>query len=79
MSVSKLALRSKSLEARDLASTISSASASRFVPQRYSLRRGDGSYSATPSTGRISNRADRTGHLEALDWTIAIIDAITAG
>lgn len=78
MSVSKLALRSKSLEARDLASAISSSNASRFVPQRYSLRRDDGSYSATPSTGRISNRADRAGHLEVLDWTIGILDAIAA-
>lgn len=77
-SVSKLALRSKTLEANDLANAVSSSSASRFVPQRYSLRRSDGSYSATPSTGRISKRADREDHIAAVDWAVSIIDALSA-
>lgn len=78
MSISPLALRSKSLEARDLENTVATSSASRFIPQAYSVRRGDGVYSATPNTGRISRRADRSGVEAIVAWTIQISDLLQA-
>ncbi len=78
MSVSRQALRSKALEARDLENTIATASASRFIPQGYSVKRPDGAYSATPSTGRISERSDRAGHQEMIAWARRIITSLKA-
>ena len=78
MSTSKLALRSKTLEARDLENTVATSSASRFVPQGYSVRRPDGTYSATPSTGRISIRADRANYEELVSWAGGIMDLLNA-
>lgn len=78
MSTSKLALRSKTLEARDLENAVATSSASRFVPQGYSVRRSDGSYSATPNTGRISIRADRAGYEEIVRWAGEIMDLLDA-
>lgn len=78
MSISPLALRSKSLEARDLENTVATSSASRFIPQAYSVRRGDGVYSATPTTGRISRRADRSGVEAIVDWAIQISELLQA-
>ena len=78
MSTSKLALRSKTLEASDLENAVPTSSASRFAPQGYSVRRSDGTYSATPSTGRISIRADRAGYEEIVSWTGEIMDLLAA-
>lgn len=72
MSISPLALRSKTLEARDLENAVATSSASRFIPQGYSVRRPDGVYSATPTTGRISVRADRAGVEVAVVWALEI-------
>ena len=76
MTTSRLALRSKTLEARDLENAIAVSSASRFIPQGYRVRRADGSYSATPSTGRISVRSDRAGYEAAVAWAGEIIDLL---
>jgi hypothetical protein len=76
MSTSKLALRSKTLEARDLENTVATSSASRFVPQGYSVRRADGSYSATPNTGRISTHADRASYEQVVGWASGIMDLL---
>lgn len=78
MSTSKFSLRSKTLEARDLANAVPTSSASRFVPQGYSVRRPDGHYSATPNTGRISNRADKTNYEGIVRWTAEIMDLLAA-
>ncbi|WP_313078776.1 hypothetical protein [Pulveribacter sp.] len=72
MSISPLALRSKTLEASDLENTVATSSASRFIPQAYSVRRPDGIYSATPTTGRISVRADRAELETAVIWATEI-------
>lgn len=70
MSTSRLALRAKTLEADDLENVVPVSSASRFVPQAYSVRRPDGSgYSATPNTGRISNQSERAGLEELVEWS----------
>ena len=78
MSTSKLALRSKALEARDLENTVAPSSASRFVPQGYTVRRPDGSYSATPNTGRISIHADRADYEAIVRWAGDMMDLVAA-
>lgn len=78
MSISPLALRSKSLEARDLENAVATSSASRFIPQAYSVRREDGVYSATPTTGRISLRADRAGVEATVAWAVQISELLQA-
>jgi len=78
MSTSKFALRSKTLEASDLVNTVATSSASRFAPQAYSVRRSDGTYSATPSTGRISIRSDRAGYEEIVRWSGEVMDLLAA-
>jgi len=78
MSISPLALRSKSLEARDLENAVATSSASRFIPQAYSVRRQDGVYSATPTTGRISMRADRAGVEATVAWAVQISELLQA-
>ena len=78
MSTSKFALRSKTLEASDLENAVATSSASRFAPQGYSVRRSDGTYSATPNTGRISIRADRAGYEEIVRWAGEVIDLLAA-
>lgn len=77
MTTSPLALRSKTLEARDLENAIATTSAGRFVPQGYRVRRPDGSYSATPSTGRIAVRSDGVGHELAVGWAGEIMDLLS--
>jgi hypothetical protein len=78
MSTSKLALRCKTFEARDLENAVATSSASRFVPQGYSVRRSDGNYSATPSTGRISIHSDRAGYEEIVRWAGEMMDLLVA-
>jgi hypothetical protein len=68
MSTSKLVLRSKTLEAGDLSNSVGPSGASRYAPQSYATKRADDRFSATPNTGRISQRADRGGHADALRW-----------
>lgn len=60
-SPSKQVLRAKTLEADNLENSMPMASAGRYVTQAYSVRRPDGYFQATPSTGRIGQRGDRGG------------------
>jgi hypothetical protein len=73
MAASRLALRSKTLESQDLENAIASAGTTRFIPQNYRVRRDDGSYTATPSTGRISMRAEKAHLAEAIAWVRDIV------
>lgn len=57
---------------------MATSSASRFAPQGYSVRRSDGTYSATPSTGRISIRADRAGYEDIVHWAGEGMDLLAA-
>ncbi len=81
MSTSRHALRSKTLEARNLENTVPTAGASHFVPKGYNVRRDDGNYSATLNTGRISIQADRAGFEEIVRWAGEVMDllAVDAG
>ncbi len=78
MSTSRLALRSKTLEANDLENALAVSSASRFIPQAYTVRRPDGSYSATPNTGRISIQAERANLEQLISGSSDVIDALRA-
>jgi len=78
MTLSRQALRAKTLESSDLSNAVGPASASRFIAQGYALRSGFGHYTATPSTGRIAQQADRAGHLELVHYGVAVIDELNA-
>lgn len=75
---SKHAVRGKTFEAYDLANSVPTSSANKFAPLGYRVRRDDGNYSATPSTGRISMRADRADYEQAIDWAQSIINLLEA-
>lgn len=76
MSSSKQTLRAKVLEAADLENAMPLASASRFVTRRFRVRRGDGHFAATPSTGRIAKRSDRAGYEMLIEWAGDVIDQL---
>lgn len=72
-------LRAKTLEAANLEGSMPMGSASRYFTQAYTVRRDDGHYSATPSTGRIAQRGDRSFYEVAVAWAAAVIEQLTAG
>ena len=77
-SPSKQVLRAKTLEADNIENSMPMASAGRYVTQAYSVRRPDGHFQATPSTGRIGQRGDR-GHYEfAVAWVATVVDSLAA-
>ncbi|WP_271519011.1 hypothetical protein [Bradyrhizobium sp. CCBAU 53380] len=76
MSISKHVMRSKSFEADDLSNVVGPAGVNRYVPQGYTVRSDSGSYSTTPSTGRIGQRSDRVGHLALVEYASTVIDNI---
>lgn len=76
MTVSPMALRAKTLEGRDVENAIAVLSAGCFVPQNYKVRRPDGSYSATPSTGRIGKVGERMTLRDAVGWAGAVMDLL---
>lgn len=76
MSASKQSLRAKVLEAADLENAMPLASASRFVTKRFRVRRDDGHFAATPSTGRIAKRSDRSGYEVLIEWASDVIDQL---
>lgn len=78
MDSSRYALRSKTLEARDLQTVASSAGSSRYVPRGYRVQRNDGNFATTPNTGRISMRSDRVDHIGLILWATKIIEQLTA-
>lgn len=78
-SPSKQVLRAKTLEADNLENAMPMASAGRYVTQAYSVRRPDGHFQATPSTGRIGQRGDRGNYEFAIEWAGAVIDQLSAG
>lgn len=77
-SPSKQVMRAKTLEADNLENAMPLASAGRYVTQAYSVRRHDGHFQATPSTGRIGQRGDRGDFAFAVEWAATVIDQISA-
>lgn len=76
MSVSRYAMRSKTLEAADLANVVGPAGSRRYAPQAYSVVVDGLHATATPSTGRIAYRSDRVGHGELIDFAKVVIDGL---
>lgn len=76
MTLSRFALRSKTLEGENLQNNVGMASSARFAPLGYSFTEADEHFSTTPRTGRISLRADRAGHLELVEYACSIIDRL---
>ncbi len=76
MSVSPYAMRNKTLEAANLANVTGPAGSRRYAPQTYTVEADGRSSSATPSTGRISVRSDRVGHVELIEFAKSVIDLL---
>lgn len=76
MAASKYALRAKTLEANDLQNVVGPAGASRYVPRSYRVRQGPNHYSASPDSGKISMRSERSGYEELVAWARAVIDLL---
>lgn len=74
MSVSRFAMRSKTLEAADLANVVGPGGSRRYAPQAYTVIVDGVQSAATPSTGRIAVRSDKVGHLELVDFAKSVID-----
>lgn len=74
MTTSKHTLRSKTLEANNLENLIGRAGAGRYIAQGYRTRQNDAHVSATPNTGRLSQRSDRVPYKELIAWAEASID-----
>lgn len=76
MTTSRFALRSKTLEGADLKNNVGMSSSARYAPSGYSFVEANEHFSTTPRTGRISQRADRAGYLELIDYACTIIDRL---
>ncbi len=76
MTLSRFALRSKTLEGENLQNNVGMASSARFAPLGYSFTDADEHFSTTPRTGRISLRADRAGYLELVEYACNIINRL---
>lgn len=76
MSLSRFALRSKTLEGENLQNNVGMSSSSRFAPLGYSFQESGEHFSTTPRTGRISQRADKAGYVDLLNYACDIIDRI---
>ncbi|SCB52352.1 hypothetical protein [Rhizobium lusitanum] len=76
MSVSPFAMRSKTLEARDLTNVIGPSGSRRYAPQAFTVEHEGRSTSATPSTGRIGVRSNRVGHNDLIVFAESVIDEL---
>lgn len=78
MSVSRYAMRNKTLEAPNLANVVGPNGSRRYAPQTYTVE-VDGNFStATPSTGRIGTRSARVAFDELREFAEGMIDALSA-
>lgn len=78
MSVSQYAMRSKTLEAANLANVVGPAGSRRYAPQTYTVSTNGIHSTATPSTGRIGVRSERVGFEELAEFAEDAIDALRA-
>ncbi|MER8632607.1 hypothetical protein NKH55_22915 [Mesorhizobium opportunistum] len=78
MSISRYAMRYKMVEAPDLSNVVGPAGSRRQAPQTYSVAVDGTHMTATPSTGRIALRSDRTGYQEIIGFAEEMIDALRA-
>ncbi|WP_236736249.1 hypothetical protein [Agrobacterium tumefaciens] len=78
MSLSQFAMRSKTLEAADLANVVGPSGSRRYAPQGYTVQVDGKSTTATPSTGRIAVQSDRVGYSELVEFAEGVIDGLAA-
>jgi hypothetical protein len=76
MSISPYAMRSKTLEASDLANVVGPAGSRRYAPRTYSVVANGTHSTATPSTGRIAIRSARTDLSGIITFAKGVIDAL---
>ncbi len=76
MSISPYAMRSKTLEAPDLANVVGPAGSRRYAPRTYSVVANGTQSTATPSTGRIGIRSARADLLGIITFAKGVIDAL---
>jgi hypothetical protein len=53
------------------------SNASRFLARRFAVKRGNERYAATPSTGRISQRALKVNYELAVDWARTVMGTLS--
>ena len=76
MSISPYAMRTKTLEASDLANVVGPAGSRRYAPRTYSVVANGTQSTATPSTGRIAIRSARADLSGVVTFTKGVIDAL---
>lgn len=76
MSISPYAMRSKTLEASDLANVVGPAGSRRYAPRTYSVITNGTQSTATPSTGRIGIRSARADLSGIIAFAKSVIDAL---
>ncbi|HKV92324.1 MAG TPA: hypothetical protein VJW20_07230 [Candidatus Angelobacter sp.] len=74
MTISKHAVKKKRIEAYNLANVMSLAGANRFVASTFRVRNAGQRVTATPSTGKIATRSDRSGYEQMVQYSIQYID-----
>lgn len=76
MTLSRYALRAKTLEGEDLANSVPASSSGRFAPLGYGVRTNGDYFTATTRTGRVSLRSDKVGHTDLVAYATRIIDGL---
>jgi hypothetical protein len=76
MSISPDAMRTKTLEASDLANVVGPLGSRRYAPRTYSVVASGTHSTATPSTGRIGIRSARTGITGVVNFAKSVINEL---
>ncbi|WP_247789441.1 hypothetical protein [Bradyrhizobium sp. 155] len=76
MSISPYAMRTKTLEAQDLANVVGPAGSRRYAPRTYSVIADGNQSTATPSTGRIGIRSARADLPGFIAFAKGVIDEL---
>jgi len=72
MNLSRDGIHSSTLEAPDLARSMSTLGANRAIPTGLRIKSGDEVHTVTPNTGRIAQRDARSPLRKLLAWTLAV-------
>ncbi|WP_018009410.1 hypothetical protein [Sinorhizobium medicae] len=76
MSISPYAMRAKTVEAQNLANVVGPAGSRRYAPRTYSVVANGTQSTATPSTGRIGIRSERSNLPGIVTFAKRVIDAL---
>ncbi|MDD4730774.1 MAG: hypothetical protein PHX58_02450 [Desulfovibrio sp.] len=78
LSLSSTALRSRKLEAADLAQSMPMLSTSRQIPRNVKKRTADAALSVTPGSSRVSSTRKRAEFDDLVLWAIGVVRELTA-